>query len=94
MMRVTSVYFASDEIQEKIEYRGISIDDICEVFRQKPVVHVDGRDRFGNKKYFAWGQTQAGRYLFIVFVPERPADARIISARDMTEREKKRHKRL
>ena len=90
-MKITRVYFASEEIEDKIKRRGISLNDICELFRQRHMIHVDGRDRFGNKKYFAWGQNQAGHYLFIVFVPERPADGRIISARDMTPREKKRH---
>ena len=90
-MKMTRVYFASEEIEAKIKRRGIGLNDICEVFRRGPAVHVDGRDRFGNKKYFAWGQNEAGRCLFIVFVPERPAAGRIISARDMTPREKKRH---
>ena len=90
-MKITRVYFATEEIEGKINRRGINLNDICDVFRQRPVIHVDGRDRFGNKKYFAWGQTREGRYLFIVFVPERPSDGRIISARDMTAREKKRH---
>ena len=90
-MRITRVYFASGDIEDKIKRRGIDLNDLCEVFRRNPVINVDGRDRFGNRKYFAWGQTQAGRFLFIVFVPERPADGRIISARDMSPKEKKRH---
>jgi uncharacterized DUF497 family protein len=90
-MRITRVYFASEDVEDKVKRRGIDLIDLCEVFRRRPVIHVDGRDRFGNKKYFAWGQTQAGRFLFIVFVPERPTDGRIISARDMSPKEKKRH---
>ena len=92
-MKVTGVYFASEEIAEKIERRGIDLNDICDVFRRQPLIHVDGRDRFGNKKYFAWGQNQAGHYLFVVFVPERVGRGRIVSARSMTPREKQRHKR-
>ena len=90
-MKIKRVYFASEEIEEKIRRRGIDLNDISQVFRRSPVLHVDGRDRFGGKKYFAWGQTLAGRYVFVVFVPECPADGRIISARDMTSKEKKRH---
>ena len=90
-MKIKRVYFATEEIEDKIKRRGIDLSDICEVFRRRSVIHVDGRDRFRNKKNFAWGQNQMGRYLFIVFVPERPADGRIISARNMTPKEKKRH---
>lgn len=44
-------------------------------------------------KYVAYGVTEEGRYLFIVFVIKGGGRIRVISARDMTEKEKRYYKR-
>jgi len=44
--------------------------------------------------YHAYGQTGAGRYLFIVFVPLGKKRARIITARDMTPGERRLFRRV
>ena len=44
-------------------------------------------------KYLAYGQTDEGRYLLVGFVRKSAALIRVISARDMTDGEKKRHRR-
>jgi uncharacterized DUF497 family protein len=41
-----------------------------------------------SSRYWFYGQTDAGRYLFIVYIRKGVHKIRIISARDMTDREK------
>ena len=59
---------------------------------------LNGRPRFrfiekgdvvGEHLYAAMGQTAAGRYLITYFVRKTTGEALIVSARDMTEKEKK-----
>jgi len=45
------------------------------------------RSRLG--RYAAFGQTEAGRYLVVVFIPLGRGWIRVISARDMEEHEKR-----
>jgi uncharacterized DUF497 family protein len=44
-------------------------------------------------KYLAYGQTDEGRYLLVVFVRKPSSLVRVITARDMTDAEKKRYRR-
>ncbi|MBI4641388.1 MAG: BrnT family toxin [Candidatus Tectomicrobia bacterium] len=46
-----------------------------------------------DNKYLAYGQTDEGRYLLAVFIRKPGPFIRIISARDLKDGEKKRHKR-
>lgn len=44
-------------------------------------------------KYIAFGQTDYGRYLIVVFAPKPNQRLRVVTARDMTPAEKKRFRR-
>ncbi|MDQ3248751.1 MAG: BrnT family toxin [Chloroflexota bacterium] len=43
----------------------------------------------GQGKYVAYGQTDAGRYLLVVFAPKENRRVRVVTARDMTSTEKR-----
>jgi hypothetical protein len=45
------------------------------------------RSRLG--RYAAYGQTEAGRYLVVIFIPLGQGWIRVISARDMDARERR-----
>lgn len=49
--------------------------------------------RAGQGKYIAYGQTSEGRYLLVVFAKKANHYLRIITARDMTTKEKQMYKR-
>lgn len=49
--------------------------------------------RSRENKYIAYSVTEEGRYLFIVFVIKGSGRIRVISARDMTEKEKRYYKK-
>lgn len=67
---------AVEEVEEALLFDAL----FCRARRGK----VNGED-----VYIAYGKTQAGRYLFIVLIYKSPLKGLIISARDMTDKEKR-----
>lgn len=45
--------------------------------------------KVGRGKYVAYGQTDSGRYLMVVFAPKENRRLRVVTARDMTAAEKR-----
>ena len=62
-----------DEIVEKIESKhGVDVQEVEEVLLQNPEFRRGQRGRrIGEDLYYALGQSNAGRYLFIVFIRKR-----------------------
>lgn len=56
---------------------------------EEVVVNDPWIKRVGEGKYLAYGQTDAGRYLLVVFSPKESRRLRIVTARDMTASEKR-----
>jgi uncharacterized DUF497 family protein len=52
---------------------------------------VEKGERKGEDVYLALGQTDAGRYLAILFIYKKTREALILSARDMAAKERKRY---
>jgi uncharacterized DUF497 family protein len=50
---------------------------------------VEKGERESEDVYMALGQTDAGRYLTVLFIHKKTKEALILSARDMAEKEKK-----
>lgn len=60
-----------------------------EVFGERPLlVHEDRRHSIGETRHYALGRTRTGRLLFVAFTI-RGERLRVISARDMSRRERK-----
>lgn len=49
--------------------------------------------KVGEGKYIAYGQTDSGRYLLVVFAPKSHSRLRVVTARDMTPTEKRQVRR-
>jgi uncharacterized DUF497 family protein len=65
----------------------------CEqVFFNLPLVYEDEIHSQGELRYYALGQSDAGRLLFVVYTL-REERVRVISARDMTRRERREYER-
>ncbi len=61
----------------------------CEhVFFNSPLLASGAERSFDEKRFYALGQTEAGRLLFVVFTLRRDL-IRVISARDMSRKERK-----
>lgn len=82
-----------DEVVEKIERKHqVSQDEVEEVFYNRPRYRKAQKGRFeGEDLYYAYGRTDLGRYLFVVFILKKSREALVISARDMNANERKRY---
>jgi len=79
------------EVIEKIESKhGVTVEEVEEIFRPSTIYRRGprGKKRKGEDVYKAYGQTEAGRYLFVAFIYKLDHRALILSARDMTEDER------
>jgi uncharacterized DUF497 family protein len=72
---------------EHIAQHHVETDEAEAVFDNKPLVLRSQGD-----KYVAYGQSDEGRYLMVVFV-RKSGLIRVVTGRDLTEGEKKRLKR-
>jgi len=64
--------------------------EVEEVLLGKPkFLFVEKGEREGENVYMALGQTDSGRYLFVLFIHKKIKEALILSARDMAEKEKR-----
>ena len=73
---------------EHIARHGVEPDEVEVVLRGGALV-LRGREG----RYVAYGRTAAGRYLFIVLHARGDGIVRVITARDMTERERRFYQR-
>ena len=88
-MQIKALIWLPDII-EKLEVKhGVMVEEVEEVFELDPLFRRGPRGkRHGENLYKAYGQTEDGRYLFIVFIYKLNRRALILSARDMTANER------
>jgi uncharacterized DUF497 family protein len=73
---------------DHIAWHQVEPDEAEAVFDNDPLVL-----RTGDGKYLAYGQTDEGRYLLVVFVRMTRLLIRVITARDLTDAERKQLRR-
>ena len=80
-----------DYVIEKISRKhDVLPEEVEEVLFNKPKYRRAQKGKFeGEDLYYAYGQTDSGRYLIVVFIYKRTKDALIFSARDMERNERK-----
>jgi len=84
------------EVERKIwQKHHVTTEDIEGMFDGDPVITFVERGRLqGEDLYAAWGQTPGGRYLIAFFIHKLSGEALVVSARDMDQKERKRHARM
>ncbi len=91
MMHIESIA-CSEHIEEKLEAKhGVILREVRQVFLNRPRIRFaeDGHTE-GEDVYVAFGQTFGGRYLSIFFIYKPMTRiALILSARDMSAKERK-----
>lgn len=91
--RCTGFDWDEGNVEKNWELHGVIAAEAEDVFFQEPlVVRSDVKHSSREKRYYALGQTVAGRRLFVVFTIRR-ALIRVISARDMNRNESEIYKR-
>lgn len=74
----------SDWSADHVGAHGVSMDEVAEAILERPYWMAPGREA----TTLIYGRTYAGRHLFVVAIDEG-AEAFIVTARDMTDAEKK-----
>lgn len=81
-------------IEEKLASRhGVEKSEVKQTLDYSRVWLVERGEREGEDVYMALGQTEAGRYLAVLFIWKRGGDVLVLSARDMSGKERRRYGR-
>jgi len=82
-----------DQVVDKIESKHrVAPAEVEEVFYNKPAYRKAEKGHYrGEDLYYAYGRTDAGRYLFVVFIYKRSQEALVVTSRDMDAKERRRH---
>lgn len=88
-------YLRLPSIVEKLASKhGVMPNEVEEVFENEPREYFRHKGNLpGEDVYVALGQTDVGRYLFIVFIEKLDERLLILSARDMEKQERRRYER-
>jgi len=81
------------EILDKLIWKhNVTETEIRQVFLDAPKYRFIEKGKFYNEHlYIGLGIADSGRYLAIFFIYKKNGDALIVTARDMTEKERKRY---
>ena len=89
LTRCTGFEWDEGNLLNNWDTHRVSASECEQFFFNRPLVTGDDeRDSGQEPRYYGLGQTDAGRRLFIVFTVRGPL-IRVISARDMSRREKR-----
>ena len=89
-MKVEGIIWLRDVVEKLAGKHNLTTEEVEEALLSvKRFRFIETGDVEGEDLYAALGRTAAGRYLIIYFVHKRTRDALIVSARNMTKKEKK-----
>lgn len=89
-MRLEEIIWLDAIIEKLAVKHRVEANEVEEVLGNKPKFRfVEKGEREGEDVYLALGQTDAGRYLAVLFIYKPSARALILSARDMADKERK-----
>jgi uncharacterized DUF497 family protein len=89
LAKCTGFQWDDGNLGKNWDKHNVSDEEAEEVFFNDPLVAgADTRHSKRERRYFALGQTDAGRRLFVAFTIRKTL-IRVISARDMTRREQR-----
>lgn len=88
-MRIEGVIWLRVIVDKLASKHDVETNEVEEVFDDEPKFRfVEKGERTGEDVYLALGQTEAGRYLSVLFIHKQTSEALILSARDMARKER------
>lgn len=91
-MRITGYVWLDEIVDKLLDKHGVDPVEVEEVLEGKPHFRfVEKGHRANENVYAALGQTAGGRCLIVFYVHKQDGRALVLSARTMTERERKRY---
>lgn len=89
-LKISGIIWLHEVVDKLLRKHNVSTNEVEEVFGHTPLYRfVETGDINGEDLYAALGQTQAGRYLIVYFLYKTTGEALVISARDMTRKERR-----
>lgn len=89
-MQLHEVVWKEQFVEKLAVKHSVTTDDVEQVLFSNPHIRKAKRGRVkGENLYAAYGQTDSGRYLIVFFIHKKTSSALPISARDMTESERR-----
>ena len=88
-MRITGIIWLEDVVDKLARKHNVTTDEVEDALRAAHRFRfIETGDVEGEDLYATLSQTVAGRYLIIYFVHKSTGEALIISARNMTKKER------
>jgi uncharacterized DUF497 family protein len=89
-MKITGIIWTRNVV-DKLEWKhNVTTDEVEVVFNRSPRYRfIETGDVNGENLYAALGRTDAGRYLIVYFIYKTTGEALVVSAREMTKKERK-----
>ena len=89
-MRINGIIWLRDVIDKLAFKHRVEQEEVEEVFENRPRSRfLEKGERAGEDVYVALGQSNAGRYLAVMFIHKKSNDALVLSARTMAAKERK-----
>jgi uncharacterized DUF497 family protein len=91
-LKITSLIWLEDLVEKIALKHAVKQPEVKEALQNRPrFAFVEKGHRRGENVYSALGQTDAGRYLIVFFIHKEDGQALVLSARDMTDSERRRY---
>ena len=93
-MQIDEIIWLSQFVEKLASKHGVTTTEVEEILTNRPYFRfVSKGNRPGENVYAAMGQTDAGRYLIVIFILKAHHRALVISARDMSRTERRNYER-
>jgi len=91
-MRIEGIIWLRDIVDKLAVKHHVELHEVEQVLNNKPRIRfIEKGERKGENVHMALGQTDAGRYLTILFIHKMTKEVLILSARDMAPKERKQY---
>jgi uncharacterized DUF497 family protein len=91
-MKIDGLIWLRDIVDKLAWKHQVDTEEVEEALNNRPKIRfVEKGERKGEDVYLALGQTDAGRYLAVLFIYKKTKEALILSARDMANKERRQY---
>ena len=91
-MKIDGLIWLRDIVDKLAWKHQVDPEEVEEALNNHPQIRfVEKGERKGEDVYMALGQTDAGRYLAVLFIYKKTEEALILSARDMANKERRQY---
>ena len=93
-MEIRRIIWVDDIVEKLIVKHRVGQQEVREILGKRPRFRfVENGFQEGENLYAAMGQTEAGRLLIVFFIHKNNRGALVVTARDMTDAERKRYEK-